>query len=199
MYKNHFSEFIRYFTTSSKQEPTEGGVGPKDGVVGELGEADSTESKAASTSEYTGEESKSSRLLVGYFGEAASFGLSEAGRRAVGGDSDLYENGSAVDDREEAAASGPLCGPLLRSGLQSSRPTGGSDSRGSAGGDREAASTFGSDLGDAAFDSVEGDLISDLDQLSYTQKIPICGYIGIFITIFTCMFYEFYLLFSLNL
>ena len=198
MYKNHFSEFIRYFTTSSKQEPTEGGVGPKDGVVGELGEAASTESKAASTSEYTGEESKSSRLLVGYFGEAACDPLhgradtrSEGGDRFSGavGDSDLYENGSAVDDREEAAASG----------LQSSRPTGGGDSRGRAGGDREAASTFGSDLGDAAFDSVEGDLISDLDQLSYTQKIPICGYIGIFITIFTCMFYEFYLLFSLNL
>ena len=32
MYKNHFSEFIRYFITS-KQEPTEGGVGPKDGAA----------------------------------------------------------------------------------------------------------------------------------------------------------------------
>ena len=157
MYKNHFSEFIRYFTTSSKQEPTEGGVGPKDGVVGELGEA-----ATKGGDRFSG--------AVGDCRSAASFG----------GDSDLYENGSAVDDREEAAASG--C-----------------DSRGSARGDREAASTFGSDLGDAAFDSVEGDLISDLDQLSYTQKIPICGYIGIFITIFTCMFYEFYLLFSLNL
>ena len=113
--------------------------------------------------------------------------------RTEGGD---LSRGGAMPDHEEADSDAEL--------RANTRTEGGDLSRGGAMPDHEEETDSDAELradsrseeetdseGGESEEETESDgcRFSDLEQLSYTQNIPICGYIGIFITIFICMFY----------
>jgi len=116
--------------------------------------------------------------------EADSDAELRADTRTEGGD---LSRGGAMPDHEEETDSDAELWADSRSEEETD----------SEGGDRGAAAPFGGESEEET--ESDGCRFSDLEQLSYTQNIPICGYIGIFITIFICMFYKFYILFSLNI